>query len=378
MIGRIVRHLGTSAKSTGTALGAAAIIAAATLPVTPVQAEEPYRLVVTSMLLDNTPNTAVQDWFLDELVARSNGRIELEQYRAGALCSGREIIACLTDGRADIGITVPAYTPAQFTLAELGALPFLTSDNQALMQALHALNRDNETFRSETEKLNLIPVAYFSAGQSILGSKEKLEGPADLKGMRVRAVGDGVVAAITAAEGQPVAVTASEMYEAAQRGIVDVVFNNMDAPTAYNLDEVLPYWVDAGYGHYVLVAIWMTQDAYDKLPADLQGIVDEVIAELNAGNGMEAYAAVARTQCDRMLEGGRIRGLSTWDDAAIAEWAEMTGDGPKERYVEKARAAGYDAPEKVLEQYLGLLEDFSGSGVYIPFAECVARFSAAQ
>ena len=374
MIGRIVCNLGATVRSAGLTLCAVAAIGMAS--VSPAQAEEPYRLVVTSMLLDNTPNTAVQDWFLDEIVARSGGRIELEQYRAGSLCSGREIIACLTDDRADIGITVPAYTPAQFTLAELGALPFITSDNQALMQALYALNQDNETFRSETKKLDLIPVAYFSAGQSILGSKEQLAGPADLKGTRVRAVGDGVVAAITAAGAQPVAVTASEMYEAAQRGIVDVVFNNMDAPTAYNLDEVLPYWVDAGYGHYVLVGIWMTQAAYDRLPADLQAIVDEVIEELNAGKGMEAYAAVARTQCDRMLEGGQIKGLATWDDAAIAEWAEMTGDGPKQRYVEKAKAAGYEAPDKVLEQYLGLLENFSGSGVDIPFAECVKRFSA--
>lgn len=374
MIGRIVCNLGATVRSAGLTLCAVAAIGMAS--VSPAQAKEPYRLVVTSMLLDNTPNTAVQDWFLDEIVARSGGRIELEQYRAGSLCSGREIIACLTDDRADIGITVPAYTPAQFTLAELGALPFITSDNQALMQALYALNQDNETFRSETKKLDLIPVAYFSAGQSILGSKEQLAGPADLKGTRVRAVGDGVVAAITAAGAQPVAVTASEMYEAAQHGIVDVVFNNMDAPTAYNLDEVLPYWVDAGYGHYVLVGIWMTQAAYDRLPADLQAIVDEVIEELNAGKGMEAYAAVARTQCDRMLEGGQIKGLATWDDAAIAEWAEMTGDGPKQRYVEKAKAAGYEAPDKVLEQYLGLLENFSGSGVDIPFAECVKRFSA--
>ena len=374
MIGCIVCNLGATVRSAGLTLCAVAAIGMAS--VSPAQAEEPYRLVVTSMLLDNTPNTAVQDWFLDEIVARSGGRIELEQYRAGSLCSGREIIACLTDDRADIGITVPAYTPAQFTLAELGALPFITSDNQALMQALYALNQDNETFRSETKKLDLIPVAYFSAGQSILGSKEQLAGPADLKGTRVRAVGDGVVAAITAAEAQPVAVTASEMYEAAQRGIVDVVFNNMDAPTAYNLDEVLPYWVDAGYGHYVLVGIWMTQAAYDRLPADLQAIVDEVIEELNAGKGMEAYAAVARTQCDRMLEGGQIKGLATWDDAAIAEWAEMTGDGPKQRYVEKAKAAGYEASDEVLEQYLGLLENFSGSGVDIPFAECVKRFSA--
>lgn len=376
MIRQLSCCFGATARSVRVALGAVATVAIAALPAMPGQADEPYRLVVTSMLLDNTPNTAVQDWFLDELVARSDGRIELEQYRAGALCSGRETTACLIDGRADIGISVPAYTPEQFALAELGALPFLTSDNQALMQAFYTLNQENETFRSETEKLGLVPIAYFSAGLSILGSKEKLEGPLDLEGTRVRAVGDGVVAAITAAEGQPVAVTASEMYEAAQRGIVDVVFNNMDAPTAYNLDEVLPYWVDAGYGHYVLVGIWMSQAAYDRLPEDLRAIVDGVIRDLNSGKGMEAYAAVARTQCDQLFEGGKIEGLSTWDDAAIAEWAALTGDGPKQRYVEKAEAAGYETPEKVLEQYLALLEDFGGTGVDIPFAECVKRFAA--
>ena len=355
-----------------TGVAIASLAAMSTL--SPAHAEDKHRLIVASMLLDNTPNTAVQDWFLDQIVERSNGRIELEQYRAGSLCSAREITACLMDGRADIGITVPAYTPQQFVLAELGALPFMSSDNEAQMRALYELNQSNEDFRSETDRLGLIPIAYYSAGLAIMGSKEPMGSVEDLEGQRVRAVGDGVVAAINAAGALPVAVTAAEMYEAAERGVLDVVFNNMDAPTAYNLDEVLPYWSDAGYGHYVLVGIWMSQEAYDRLPEDLQGIVDEVTAELNAGAGIKAYAEVVATQCDQMIDGGNVKGFTVWSDDEKKKWRDLTGSGPRERYLEKATEAGYADPTGVLAQFEALLDEYTTVGAVTPVTECVDRF----
>lgn len=338
------------------------------------QAEDKYTLVVSSMLLDNTPNTAVQDWFLDQLVERSNGRIELERYGAGSLCSPLETTACVMDGRADIGVTVPAYTPQQFVLAEVGTLPFMSSDNYALMRALHDLNQNNPTFRSETEKLGLIPIAYFSAGLAILGAKEPLQSVEDLSGKRVRAVGDGVLQAVGAAGANAVAVTAAEMYEAAERGVVDVVFNNMDAPTAYNLDEVLPHWSDAGFGHYILVGIWMSEDAYNRLPEDLQQIVDEVTEELNTGAGIEAFSKVVATQCDQMIEGGNVKSFTLWSDEAKAEWKNLTGNGPLERFVQKAADAGYADPENVLADFEKSLKEYTTVGSDTPVTECVERF----
>lgn len=355
-------------------LGAAVAALALCSAVSTGQAEETFSLTVSSMLLANTPNTAVQDWFLDQIEERSGGRIELERYGAGSLCSARETTACVMDGRADIGVTVPAYTPQQFVLAEVGTLPFMSSDNYALMRALYDLNQNNDTFRSETEKLGMKPIAYYSAGLSILGAKDQLESVADLEGTRVRAVGDGVLDAVNAAGANPVAVTASEMYEAAERGVVDVVFNNMDAPTAYNLDEVLPHWSDAGYGHYVLVGIWMSQEAYGRLPEDLQKIVDEVTEELNTGAGIEAFSEVVATQCDQMIEKGNVESFTLWSDEAKAEWQELTGNGPVERFVQKATDAGYEDPDAVLSDFQASLEEYTTVGSDTPVTECAERF----
>ena len=361
-------------KRTGCAILAAAT--AALLPTAGLSQDKRVTLVVSSMLLDNTPNTAVQDWFLDQLVERSDGRIEVELYGAGSLCSARETTACVMDGRADIGVTVPSYTPEQFVMAEIGTLPFMSSDNQALMHALHDLNTDNETFRSETEKLGLMPIGYFSAGLAILGAKSPLESAADLKGKRVRAVGDGVLDAVTAAGGNAVSVTASEMYEAAERGVVDVVFNNMDAPTAYNLDEVLPHWSDAGFGHYVLVGIWMSQERYDSLPEDLQQIVDEVTEELNTGAGIDAFAEVVATQCDQMIEGGNVESFTIWSDEAKAEWQEMTGTAAVDRFIKNAEAAGYADPQSVLDEFEAHLKEYTTVGRVTPVTECADRFGS--
>lgn len=330
---------------------------------------------VASFLIDGTPNADMVHWFLDTVTEKSDGRITFDYFAAESLCPSAEIVQCVSDGRADLGVTVPTYTPDKFPLQNLSALPFMTDDNQAMMAAFHELGEQSEEFAAESERIGLRNLGYWPAGASIFGTNKVLEEPSDFNGLRVRAVGDGLLSALEATGASPVALTAGEMYEGVERGVIDGVANNLDAPISYKLTEVLDHWTDTGYGHYITIGMWMSQSAYDSLPADLQKVVDEAEVALNDGRGIEVFAKTAATQCDYMLEQDNVT-LTRWDDKTIAEFKSLTGDSAKTAWVKTATDAGVKDAAKVLTQYEGLLAELSAdpSNRVAPLAECAVRF----
>ena len=333
-----------------------------------------YTLSVASFLLDDTPNADMVNWWLDMVEEESDGRIVFDRFPAESLCPGAEIVQCVADGRADLGITVPSYTPDKFPLQALSALPFMTDDNQAMMAAFHTLGEENEVFDSESTSLGLRNIAYWPAGASLIGSKVELDSVDDLSGLRIRAVGDGLLSAMNAAGAAPVALTAGEMYEGVERGVIDAVANNMDAPIAYKLTEVLPNWVDTGYGHYITIGLWISEAAYDALPGDLQAVIDAAEEKLNDGSGIAVFAETAATQCDFMLEQDGIT-VTRWSDAKIAEFKKLTGDSAAKAWVAKANEAGIDDAEVILDRYEELLAEYGDDDARVaPLADCAARF----
>lgn len=339
--------------------------------------DEEATLSVASFLIDGTPNANMTNWFLDTVEEESDGRIQFDRFPNESLCDGPEIVECVSDGRADMGITVPGYTPDRFPLQDLAGLPFMTNDNGAMMQAFHTLSQENEPFAAESENLGMKSLGYWPAGALLLGTNEPIESMDGLQGLKIRATGDGLLSALNAANASPVALAAGEMYEAVERGTIDAVANNMDAPINYQLKEVLPYWIDTGYGHYTTIGMWIAQPTYDSLDPELQTIVDSVSERLNTGEGIQKFADVAAEQCDVMLESDDIETVMRWDDAEIAEFKEATGDEATEQWLQTAQNNGVEDPGAVLSRYEELLAEYEsdGSESVAPLEECTERFA---
>lgn len=337
---------------------------------------EVHTLSVASFLIDGTPNANMVNWFLDTLEEESDGRLEFDRFPNESLCAGAEIVQCVSDGRADMGITPPTYTPDRFPLQNLSALPFMTDDNAAMMRAFYTLNQENEAFAAESERQGMRALGYWPAGALLFGSKTPLESMEDFEDVRIRAVGDGLLSAMEAAGANPVALTAGEMYEAVERGVITAIANNMDAPIDYKLMEVLPHWADAGYGHYITIGMWISEAAYSGLPDDLQQLIDDTAERLNTGEGIEKFAEVAAHQCDVMLESPTVESFIRWSDEEIAEFAEATGDTAAQQWIETAEAAGAEDPAGVLAEYESLLEEYTAdeNQRVAPLAECAERF----
>src|SRR5690625_3683418 len=103
-----------------------------------------YNFTVANAALDGTPHAAVYNKYLDLVEEKSEGRIQFDRTSFEAICDMDEVVSCVRDGRADLGVTVPDYTPQIFPTTTLGGIPFLSTDIQATTAALYEMHTTNE------------------------------------------------------------------------------------------------------------------------------------------------------------------------------------------------------------------------------------------
>lgn len=338
--------------------------------------DDAVELVVATMAEAGTVGEIVQNWFVDEIEERSEGRLTFDVTAPNSVCPANEISACTQDGRADVGVSIPDYTPQMFPQITVVSVPFVAADQQALMQALYDVNHEHEGAMQLWEDNGLEMIAHWSAGRLVMGSAEPVESIADMQGQRWRVSGPYLQRAVEAAGGSNVALAAPETYEGIERGVADAASFALDGMVAYQLLELLPYYTDPGTGHYNTFGMWFNADVYDGLPDDLRQIVDEVTTEVNGGAGTTAFREVAEEQCVIMMEHDNVADLTAWSEDATQEWQDMVGEELLEQWVSDAESNGLSDAQGYLDQYMELLETYDPGDQTDPTLECVDQFAA--
>jgi len=338
--------------------------------------DDVFTLTAITQSVEGSPPAAIQDWFYSEIEQRSEGRIVFDRLAPNSLCPAVEIVECIRDGRADVGSSTPDYTPQYFPDAAVIGIPFTGQNAEAIMTALYQVHEEFPEAQRLYESIGLKPVATWPVGKMLIGTKIPVTETGDLSGLRIRVTGEGPQAAFGSVGANPVALPASEAYEAANTGVIDGVGFAMDGPVNFGLMEVLGYWTDPGIGHYSSNAIWFNAASFDRLPSDLQQIIEDVRVELNEGAGIAAAAAIQAEQCDAMLDSPDVAAFNAWSPENTETWRDLLGDDSKDRWIETAQAAGLTEAEAYLDRYLTLLEEAESTSAADPVADCVDRFSA--
>lgn len=322
----------------------------------------------------DTPNAAVQNWFLDRVEEVTEGRINFERTATEALCKAPEVADCVRDGRAQIGVTVPDYTPQYFPSTSMVSIPFLSQNAQATMQSIYDLHRDYDPAKAIMERNGLHHVATWPVGRFLLGGHEPITNVSQFQGAQVRVSGPIIQQAVGDAGGNIVAVTAPETYEAVERGVVSMIGGAIDFPVNYGLMELLPDWTDPGVGQYSTFGMWVNADAYASLPDDLREQFDQVTDELNTGAGIAAFNEVAAGQCQQMKDAPTVKSLNAWEEQDTQAWKDALGDTGKEMWIDLATEQGLDDAEGVLDEYIDGLETYDDVAYDDATAACVASF----
>ena len=212
---------------------------------------------------------------------RTNGQVEVQIFASEQLGSNAEMIEMVEMGSLD-AMMLPSGQQANYCPKfKALSLPFLFSDYDHVYKVL-----DGEIGQELLEGLsdhNMIQLAYWENGlRQFTNNVRPINTPADMNGLKFRTPEDALTVAIFAAYGASASPFAfSELYLALQQGTFDGQENPVANIYANNFQNVQKYLTMVNYQYQPKDMIF-SLTTWNKLPADLQQIIQEAAIEFGA------------------------------------------------------------------------------------------------
>lgn len=159
--------------------------------------------------------------FGEELAKRTNGRYKLQQFPSSALGGEREMIEAVQLGTQDLVITSTGPVGNFVADTRLFDIPFLFRDYEHARKVL-----DGPIGQAVLKKFpgkGLIGLAWLENGfRHVTNSKHPVNGPEDLKGLKIRTMENKVhMEAFKTLGALPTPMAMNELFTALQQGTVD-------------------------------------------------------------------------------------------------------------------------------------------------------------
>jgi TRAP-type C4-dicarboxylate transport system substrate-binding protein len=208
-----------------------------------------------------------------DLAEASNGKLTLKIYPSGELGSGpAEQYNRVIGGVADVVHGVVGYTSALFPRTLLIELPGVPrSEAEATEGLWNALPLIEDEYR----RVKLL--ALFANINPLLMTRDRqVRTPEDLKGLKIR-VPSATASKVLAAWGAtPVSMPISEVYNAAQTGVIDGVLLDGSSLNGFKLHEVFNNFTLGVPATTSAMFLVMNRSAYNSLSGEEKAAVDKV------------------------------------------------------------------------------------------------------
>lgn len=316
-------------------------------------------------------DTVIMKTWEEEMNKALPSGVEIQYFNSESLFKAPETMDATGAGVADIAFVAPAYSPKEMPLGSVASLPFQTRDPEAVSRALMQLYDEYEPFKNEWQDQNLHLLFAVPFPPMIVSSTAAIEGVEDLDGLAVR--GHGVSMDVFGDVGaEVVALTAPEIYEGLQRGVIDAA-GAMTLPAAsdYSLYEVAPYVTDPGTGVYATVGIAMNLDVWNALSSDEQEVIENYRDEWMD----EAITVVMQSEaeaCKVLLDAGGT--VHAFDPEEVDEWEATSGEEAVAEWIEASEELGAPAG-KFYELYSEAIATHEESSSYVPGIDVCAEKS---
>lgn len=224
--------------------------------------------------------TSVVEPFVKAVEERSNGSIKFEIYPGATLCAADQVLDSVKDGLCDIGWLYTGNYTGALPMTFLLEYPYYFASAKAASYTL----RDYLAELQPAELNGTHLLMAFCSGEGILINNQRdIKAPSDLVGLEIRV--NGIMAdTISAFGGTPVAMVASEAYEAIRSGIVDGYMATPDSVGQFKLYEVTNHATRVHFCNTTHLTL-MNQSVYDKLSDNQKKILDECAAEVFEQSG---------------------------------------------------------------------------------------------
>ncbi|RDE10440.1 TRAP transporter substrate-binding protein [Pelagibacterium lacus] len=287
-------------------------------------------------MTDSVPREGLVPW-AEAIEAQSDGRIAVEFYPSMMLGGApADLFAQAQGGAVDLVWTVLGYTPGRFPKAEVFEMPFLVTNAEDTSRAFQRYVEEN----AMDEFAGLKLIAVHTHGPGLFHSNRPIERLEDLQGLKIRGGSRVISAMLTDLGAEAIGFPVPEVPEALTRGVIDGATIPWQVTLALRTSELVSNHTGFAGDHGLYTqtfAVVMNQGAYDRLPPELQAVIDANTGIEWAGRFGAANDADDIVGLEQALErGNRVITLDAgeaarWRAAAqatIDDWfAEMAASG---------------------------------------------------
>jgi tripartite ATP-independent transporter DctP family solute receptor len=261
-----------------------------------------------------------------KLEAETKGRLSIQMYPSMQLGGEKEMIEQAQVGALQIArISVGAMGPVVDELNVFN-LPFIFRDEEHMRKVIDGpIGTEMLDKISANPKTGLIALGWMDAGTRNVYSNKPVTKPADLKGMKVRMMGNPIfVETMNAMGGNGVAMGFNELYSAMQTGVVDGAENNEPTVLAQNHYQVAK--VFSRTGHLIIPEIFVfSKRTWDTLSKEDQALIKKLSRE---------------TQMEQR---------KLWDEKTALATDELKAKGLK--FVDADKDSFYKATQPIRDKY---------------------------
>ncbi|HXM82272.1 MAG TPA: TRAP transporter substrate-binding protein [Burkholderiales bacterium] len=260
-----------------------------------------------------------------KLEAQTNGRISIQMYPSMQLGGEKEMIEQAQVGALQIArISVGAMGPVVDEVNVFN-LPFVFRDEQHMRKVIDGPIGQDLLERMSAGVSRLIALGWMDAGTRNVYSNKPVTKPADLKGMKVRMMGNPIfVETMNAMGGNGVAMGFNELYSAMQTGVVDGAENNEPTVLAQNHYQVAKVY--SLTGHLIIPEIFVfSKKTWETLSKDDQALLKKDARE------------------------AQFEQRKLWDEKTAKATDELKAKGVK--FVKADKQAFYEATQPVRDKY---------------------------
>jgi len=258
----------------------AGCVALAALGVVPLAAQAQTVLRAADVHPAGYPNVVAIENMGKKLEAATNGRYRIQMFPGGVLGSEKEVVeqtqvGAIQIARISLGVIGPVVPDVN-----VFNMPFVFRDEAHMRKVIDGPIGDEILQRITNSPARLVALGWMDAGSRSLYTKKAVRQMSDLKGQKIRMMGNPLfVDTMNAMGGNGISMGHNEVFGALQTGVIDGAENN--PPTLFTSNQ---YTAGIKYytltNHLIIPEIFvMSKVAWDKMaPAD-QALVKKFARE---------------------------------------------------------------------------------------------------
>ncbi|EKO3980686.1 TRAP transporter substrate-binding protein [Vibrio fluvialis] len=241
-----------------------------------------FKLKIQSSDPSGDRNFQIQQNWADRVEKMSGGRVDIDLLPVGAVVKHTETLSAIKMGILDGHVTATEFFSGQDpAFGLLGNMVGAWSDTTQLLQYMN-YGGGNELLTELYKPYGVHFIGASTTGVESLVSKKPLDGVADLKGLKLRAP-EGLVQQVFAAAGAtPVNLPGSEVFTGLSKGVIDAAdYTVFSTNQKAGMNDIAVHPVQPGFHSLPLIDISISQKKWDKMPADLQQILETSVRDFS-------------------------------------------------------------------------------------------------